>query len=524
MHLFPKTVATEPIIRICIAYIMVGVLCSAHDTATGSNAPTTNYEQWFTAIIQNKPCGWLHITEIHTGDQIETIENTQISLRRGSLLMTITMAERFNETIDGTPIEAHGSQTLSGVKTFSKMQFTKDSITYTTGHDRQSRSITIDQQGNDWLPPAAANRFLRDHLSAGSELIEYQRISPIQGPQPTTITHQIHGGQQIEVMGRFVPAVEIKTTSSSTPGITTRNFVDTNGRLLKTSMNIGLWKIDMVASDQQLAQKQINPPEFMTGTFIKADHPISRPRKIRSALYEIQVKGSPTAASQEERQIILPLSGYQRIVSTAEDRIQVKVDTNHLEKYSPVPPDHTYRDPSNIIDWDDPIISSLLAQALDREDITAANNRNTAQKLCRFVHGYIDKRDLSVGFASAGEVARTRRGDCTEFAVLLASLLRAIDIPSRIASGLVYADQFMGHRQIFGYHMWTQAWIGGKDGCWIDFDAALNPNQFDATHIGITTSSLADGQYTNDLVRMVPILGRIDVKILKLQGNSVDAN
>ena len=82
MHLFPKILATEPIIRSCIAYIIVGVLCSAHDTATGSNAPTTNYEQWFTAIIQNKPCGWLHITEIHTGDQIATIDNTQISVQK----------------------------------------------------------------------------------------------------------------------------------------------------------------------------------------------------------------------------------------------------------------------------------------------------------------------------------------------------------------------------------------------------------------------------------------------------------
>ncbi len=524
MHLFLKIVVTASIIRSCIPYIMVGVLCATNGTTSGSDAPVINYEQWFTAMIQNEPSGWLHITEIHTGDRIETIENTQISLRRGSLLMTITMTERFNETIDGTPIEAHGSQTLSGVKTFGKMQFTKDTITYTTGHGRQSRSVTTDRQGSDWLPPAAANRFLRDHLSAGSEMIEYQRISPLWGPQPTTTRHQILGAQQIEVMGRFVPAVEIKTTNSSTPGITTRDFVDASGRILKMSMNIGLWNIDMVASDQQLAQGHINPPEFMTGTFIKADHQIIRPREIRSALYEIQVKGLPTESSQKERQIILPLSGYQRVVSTVEDRIQVKVDTNHLEKNSPAPPDHTFRDPSTMIDWDDPIISSLLAQAIDREDMAAENNRNTAQKLCRFVHGYIDKRDLSVGFASAGEVARTRRGDCTEFAVLLASLLRAINIPSRIASGLVYADQFMGHRHIFGYHMWTQAWIGGKDGCWIDFDAALNPNQFDATHIGITTSSLADGQYTNDLVRMAPILGRINVKILKLQGNSVDAN
>ena len=39
------------------------------------------------------------------------------------------------------------------------------------------------------------------------------------------------------------------------------------------------------------------------------------------------------------------------------------------------------------------------------------------------------EKDLSVGFATAADVARTAQGDCTEHAVLLAALLRASDIP-----------------------------------------------------------------------------------------------
>ena len=47
------------------------------------------------------------------------------------------------------------------------------------------------------------------------------------------------------------------------------------------------------------------------------------------------------------------------------------------------------------------------------------------RELEKFVFGYIDKKSLNVGYASALETARTRQGDCTEHALLLAALGRA---------------------------------------------------------------------------------------------------
>ena len=60
------------------------------------------------------------------------------------------------------------------------------------------------------------------------------------------------------------------------------------------------------------------------------------------------------------------------------------------------------------------------------------------------------KKNLSVGLATAKEVARTLAGDCTEHAVLAAALGRAAGIPTKVATGLVY---FQG---MLGYHMWTE--------------------------------------------------------------------
>jgi hypothetical protein len=104
------------------------------------------------------------------------------------------------------------------------------------------------------------------------------------------------------------------------------------------------------------------------------------------------------------------------------------------------------------------------------------------QNLENFVRGFIRKKDLSVGYASALEVAKNPQGDCTEHAVLLAALGRANGIPTRVVDGLVYVDRYAGAEHVFVPHAWAQAYV---DGGWRSFDAALHG--FDAGHIALST-------------------------------------
>ena len=90
-----------------------------------------------------------------------------------------------------------------------------------------------------------------------------------------------------------------------------------------------------------------------------------------------------------------------------------------------------------------------------------------------------------LGYGSAAEALRTRSGDCTEYAVLLAALARAEGIPTRVAYGLVYADRFSGKRDVFSPHTWVQVWTGTR---WQSYDAGIG--EFDATHLAL---GLGDG-------------------------------
>ena len=103
---------------------------------------------------------------------------------------------------------------------------------------------------------------------------------------------------------------------------------------------------------------------------------------------------------------------------------------------------------------------------------------------------------------------RSHEGDCSEHGVLLAAMLRAEGIPSRVASGLVWMDGL----DAFGWHMWTQAFI---DGQWIDLDATLRV-PFTVGHILVATSALEDGDGQRELLALLGLLGNLEVEVVRV--------
>ncbi len=117
------------------------------------------------------------------------------------------------------------------------------------------------------------------------------------------------------------------------------------------------------------------------------------------------------------------------------------------------------------------------------------------------------KKNFSQAFASAAEVAESREGDCTEHAVLLAALLRACGIPSRVAIGLVYVEHAGG----FGYHMWTEAYL---DGQWLPLDGIMGQGGTSAAYLKLADSSLEGATAYSSFLAVAQVLGQLTVKVL----------
>ena len=272
--------------------------------------------------------------------------------------------------------------------------------------------------------------------------------------------------------------------------------------------------IYFILSDEQHAKQRITPPELLISTFVTPDKPIRYPRKVKQAKYQLTVTEGNLPS--------LPTTGSQTILAQQQNQppllITVNINTHHPATPEELTAISTYLADSPYINTSSPAILNLTKRALkiNKENNIPNPNPETitrnAEKLRAFVNRFVRNKNLSVGFASADEVAHSRIGDCTEHAVLLTAMLRADHIPARIAPGLIYADSFAGERNIFGYHMWTQALI---DNQWVDLDATLN-RPFDATHITLQTTALNDDSASTALSGIATLFGRLRIKIIEV--------
>jgi transglutaminase-like putative cysteine protease len=130
----------------------------------------------------------------------------------------------------------------------------------------------------------------------------------------------------------------------------------------------------------------------------------------------------------------------------------------------------------------------------------------------RYVYTAMKDKNYATGLATASEVARELEGDCTEHSVLLAAMLRAREIPSRVCVGLVYAQQLSG----FAGHMWTEAYLGGE---WTPLDATLGRGGIGAAHIKVSDSSLAENAPTPvaAFLPMMHLLGNMKIEVVEAE-------
>ena len=148
-------------------------------------------------------------------------------------------------------------------------------------------------------------------------------------------------------------------------------------------------------------------------------------------------------------------------------------------RYTPVPPGRAREmnpdlQAAQFLEVDHPEIIALASRIAGRDRDTRA----VAERLLRWVHDSVTK-EPTVGIPSALHVLHTRRGDANEHAQLYVALARAAGLPSRLATGLVYAD---GR---FYYHAWPEVMLRG----WVAVDPTLGYFPAGASHLRLMTGA-----------------------------------
>ena len=465
-------------------------------------------DYWYVVRLGDQRAGWMHFQEINLGYGLQTKNTIHIEVARGPASISVELDSSFTETYDGKPFEMVTTQELGAAPVTKTFRWQKDgTIKVAVETNDESTLSTLDPIPGDWLTPAAARRVVAQYLADGAPRFDYLVLDVMGGPAPIKISSTRVRDTTIDAVGKTVPAIELRTEQSVSPGAITTEYLAADGVPVKTELQLGNMTLTIVRSEEEVARGKIDPAEIMLSTFVAPSRAIAQPRRLRSASYILSVPDTFIGD--------IPRTSVQRVERIDDRHIRVSVD---MDDPTPAAPDAfkdpSYRAGSTMLNWRDPKIGALAERAINKNH--EMPKAEMAERARRYAHVYIRNKNLDVGFASASETCRTREGDCTEHAALLAAMLRYLGIPSRVAGGLIYAEEFAGRSRIFGYHMWTQALLQDASGRWrwVDLDATLDPGApFDATHIALSLSAMNEGDEINSMAALAPLLGRLAIEV-----------
>jgi transglutaminase-like putative cysteine protease len=459
----------------------------------------TEQELWYVMELAGARAGWAWTRIESDGDRWRTGTGTKLSVSRGAAAVTIEMTSTIVETLDGRPELLRSVQDLGLQALELEYRFGDGGVTLVSRQGGREHAQPVPVPPEPWLTPMAIRRHWMASRARGATEIAYRTIDPAGGLRPIEITLRFLRQETADVEGRAVPVTVWESTNTALPGRGTDTYT-AEGDLVVQEMELpGLGRVVMRRAAREAATGAIEAPEILVATFVAPDRPIPRADDCTRATLRLRARKGDLPP--------LPSAGAQR-VALADGAATLAID---IDDNLPAAPgdaeDPAYREPSPMVQSDDPLVKKLAGSAVRGAGPGALDR---ADALRAFVHRLISSKGLDTAFATAGETARTRTGDCSEHAVLLCAMLRAQGIPARVGVGLVYADSFLDHRDIFGWHLWTQALIDGR---WVDLDATL-PRRYHAAHVLAATSALGEGGIDVEIAPILLLLGNLEIEVV----------
>jgi len=289
------------------------------------------------------------------------------------------------------------------------------------------------------------------------------------------------------------PAFEIKTEVS---GINPKLWINTRGEMVFEMVGVLITaKEDEHSAKRFIYESSLSKKDILLDySLVKVDRTIPNPRSLR--LLHVRLKGldEPALVVSDERQRARikkegDTSVVEFIVSLEKrdekDSLMLPISKREYVRFL---------QPSFQIESGNTEIIQRAKAILDGE----RNSLMAVEKLAHWVSDNME--DALVESFSALDALHRKKGECQAHAYLYTALCRAVGIPTRVVSGLVYMEE-MG----FLYHAWAESFIG----YWIAVDPTFDQIPADATHI-----KLAEGEGFHHLSPLVNVIGRLEATVV----------
>jgi transglutaminase-like putative cysteine protease len=344
---------------------------------------------------------------------------------------------------------------------------------------------------------------LGQDVTVGSRAVVYY-LNPLTVALDRAVV-TIEAKERVALDGEEFDAVRI---SASTPLGRIRTWESPPGEVLWVEMPLGMamYRMDEKAaraldtpeptrlSAGARAREALKPPsDFAVATSVVADRAIPEPRRVRRLTAEVAGIPDGGYVLVDARQRVATVPGRDgvraytiRAASTPAADCPLPVTRPELKRYMAASP---------YLDMDRAEVKQLARSLRDVRSAT-----RTASRIRAWIRRNLTP-DYSIGVPrSATDVLRTKSGVCRDYATLFGAVARAAGVPTRLVGGIVYAD---GR---FFYHAWVECWTGA----WTPYDATLDADFVDATHV-----KFSQGDPT-DMMRVFAVVGKLSVKVLDI--------
>jgi hypothetical protein len=504
-------------------------------------------DQWYSLLLESNAVGYVHQTTWRTADGLvrSEIEQTMKILRFG-VPFTLTQKDVWIEQAGSGLIslnsqldmngETQGVEalTVEGGLQVKLLRGTEEEQFFLPLDDAPFGVYDAEQRIRRLITAQRAHKAQRadnaedasgDYSAHNGEL-GYHLFSP-ESLKVEEIQLSILGqGEMDDSLGRRYEGVLVEERSSALPGVVTTEVYSEEGRLLYSRIPVGLaLEILRLDSNPEVSPKTDRGVDIAAVFDVASlTIPVRRLRALPEPLEKVQTvtiafRGGGVATLREalqaaEKDLGGGQSAQTHIVSSPGDTRRGDEElVVHLEKRgyqaevlssdsSLQPPEvDTYVRGGFHLDLEDPRLAELLAGC------RTGSTGGPAQVICleRLVYEYIENKSLAYGFAGLKEILERKAGDCTEHALLMVALLRKIDVPSRMAYGLILTEGgFIGHA-------WVELFADGK---WHWLDPSFPEGRPYGLKIRLGVMDPGEPVWTTLGLSLFQVVGGVEAEIL----------
>jgi hypothetical protein len=486
--------------RACRAVFLAVLLCV-------SSRCFAQQESWDVIRVGSVKIGHQHVQVLpieHQGKKLLNVQvNTVLSFKRNRDVVAMEVRYGTIETPEGSVLRLEARTKASTTESVTKGDVVDGKMTMTLDGGGNRQTAVVDW-GDDVRGPYGAEMSLaREPIKAGESRVVKTFVPTLNRVCLSKLTAR--GMEKVEIGNkqnqRELMRVDLEVTDQNgkeEPGSRQVLWVDADGQILRAMSEL-LGGTYAYRTTKAAAQAPNGKFDLVDAGVVKVRRPIPDPEKTRAVSYRVSVKdGNPADMMVNDARQSLKQNGASWVLSVR----SIGPEDGQAE----TAPGPEFVQPNAMINSDDPQVIRLMNRAVG----SRTDPWEKAVAIEHWVFQNIQKKNYSIAFAPATEVARDLEGDCTEHSVLTAAMCRAAGVPCRVAVGLLYAEPIGG----FGQHMWNEVYVNGR---WVAIDAAFDESAVDAVHIKMSDSGLNGVSPFDAFMPVIRAWGRLTLDPIEIR-------